>query len=66
MPTPRRIGNSRGDKGDFDYSFKALSMSTRMALTLVCRLPLVLQSVEDYPAKPVRVIEGSGLVVGLT
>jgi hypothetical protein len=37
------------EKGD-----KELIMSTRMALTLVCWLPLMLQGAQDYPAKPVR------------
>src|SRR6516225_10637402 len=35
-------------------------MSTRMALVFVCSLPLMLSSAQDYPAKPVRLIEPFG------
>ena len=36
-------------------------MSARMVLGFVCSLPLMLQSAQDYPAKPVRVIEPFGV-----
>src|SRR5713226_4636743 len=35
-------------------------MSTQMALGVVCSLALMLQSSQDYPTKPVRVIEPFG------
>ena len=35
-------------------------MSARMALVFVCSLPLMLASAQDYPAKPVRLIEPFG------
>src|ERR1700724_4508297 len=35
-------------------------MSTRMALGFVCSLALMLQSSQDYPTSPVRVIEPFG------
>jgi hypothetical protein len=41
-------------------------MSTRMVLGLVCSLVVMLQGLADYPAKPVRIIEHSVLVVDLT
>ena len=36
-------------------------MSARTLLAFVCSLPLMLQSAQDYPAKPVRVIEPFGV-----
>src|SRR6266849_9269274 len=35
-------------------------MSTRMALGFICSLALMLQSSQDYPTKPVRLIEPFG------
>jgi tripartite-type tricarboxylate transporter receptor subunit TctC len=35
-------------------------MSTRMALGFVCSLALMLQTSQDYPTKPVRLIEPFG------
>ena len=35
-------------------------MSGRMALEFFCLLPLTLSSAQDYPAKPVRLIEPFG------